>query len=262
MRTDARSPKALDVASAVPVAELEHVCVDRDGERVLDQVHLTVRRGDFLGIIGPNGAGKTTLLRVMLGLLRPSCGHVRLFGEDIRSFRGWPRIGYVPQRPASPEVRFPATVLEVVQSGRVARRGLGRRFTRHDLEVAERVLELVGIAAHRHRPIGRLSAGEQQRVMIARALVTEPDLLLLDEPTVGVDVEAQEQFYGLLRRLNADGVTLVLVSHDIGVVAREVTQLACLNRRLFFHGSPEEALRSGALERLYRAESLVVAHTH
>ncbi len=98
--------------------------------------------------------------------------------------------------------------------------------------------------------------------MIARALVTEPDLLVLDEPTVGVDVEAQEQFYGLLRRLNADGVTLVLVSHDIGVVAREVTQLACLNRRLFFHGSPQEALRSGALERLYRAESFVVAHTH
>ncbi len=249
-------------AASEPVVELHHVCVDRDGERVLDDVHLVVRRGDFLGIIGPNGAGKTTLLRVMLGLVRPTCGHVRLFGEDLRSFRGWHRVGYVPQGSVPYNPRFPATVLEVVLSGRAGRAGLGRRFTAADEAAALRALSTVGMEAYRDRLLSRLSAGQQQRVLIARALAAEPELLVLDEPTVGVDVEAQEQFYGLLHRLNEEGVTLVLVSHDVGVVAREVTQLACLNRRLFFHGSPQEALRSGTLEQLYRAGSWLVAHRH
>ncbi|MCS7173454.1 MAG: metal ABC transporter ATP-binding protein [Armatimonadetes bacterium] len=244
------------------MVELHQVCVERDGERILEDVDLVVHRGDFLGIIGPNGAGKTTLLRVMLGLVSPSRGLVRLFGEDLRSFRSWHRIGYVPQRSVPYEARLPATVLEVVLSGRIGRVGLGRRFTRADREAAERALLTVGMERYRDRPVARLSAGQQQRVQIARALATEPELLILDEPTVGVDVEAQEQFYGLLHRLNGEGVTLVLVSHDIGVVAREVTQLACLNRRLFFHGSPQEALRSGALERLYPAGSWLVAHRH
>lgn len=115
----------------------------------------------------------------------------------------------------------------------------------------------------RDRLVGRLSPGQQQRVFIARALVHEPELLILDEPTVGVDADAQEQFYGLLRRLNREfRTTLVLVSHDIGVVAREVTSLACLNRTLVFHGDPDVAMRSGALEQLYRPESLVIAHRH
>ncbi|MDR5682764.1 MAG: metal ABC transporter ATP-binding protein [Armatimonadota bacterium] len=263
MKTFEISSKGSSAARGTPVAELEHVCFDYGTERVLDHVNLVVRRGDFLGIIGPNGSGKTTLLRVMLGLLRPCCGHVRLFGQDIREFRDWHRIGYVPQKAVAFESRFPASVFEVVVSGRTGRVGLGRRFGPADYEAAERALETVGMAAHRDRLVGRLSGGEQQRVFIARALASEPDLLVLDEPTVGVDVEAQERFYGLLRHLNRDlGTTLVLVSHDIGVVAQEVTQLACLNRSLFFHGSPEEALRSGALEQLYRAQSLVVAHRH
>ncbi|MDR7601109.1 MAG: metal ABC transporter ATP-binding protein [Armatimonadota bacterium] len=250
------------VASGPAVVELHRVCVDRDGERILEDVDLVVHRGDFLGIIGPNGAGKTTLLRVMLGLVHPSHGSVRLFGEDLHSFRSWHRVGYVPQRSVPYEVRLPATVLEVVLSGRAGRVGVGRWFTKADEEAAERALRTVGMEGYRNRPVARLSAGQQQRVQIARALATEPELLILDEPTVGVDVEAQEQFYGLLHRLNEGGVTLVLVSHDIGVVAREVTRIACLNRRLFFHGSPQEALRSGALERLYPAGSWLVAHRH
>jgi len=244
------------------VAAVEHVCFDYGSERVLDRVTLQIRKGDFLGIIGPNGSGKTTLLRILIGLLRPSCGHVSLFGADVRRFNAWHLVGYVRQK-AVFEARFPASVLEVVISGRSARVGLGRRFGRDDREAAERALEIVGMNSFRDRLVGRLSSGQQQRVFIARALVHEPELLLLDEPTVGVDVEAQEQFYGLLRRLNRElRTTLVMVSHDIGVVAAEVTRLACLNRTLVFHGDPEEAMRSGALEQLYRPESLVVAHRH
>lgn len=250
-------------AERTALVELEHVCFDYAAERVLDEVSLKICRGDFLGMIGPNGSGKTTLLRIMLGLLRPGCGHVKLFGVDIREFRDWHRIGYVPQKAIAFETRFPASVFEVVLSGRCGRAGLGKRFDAEDRQISLHALETVGMVDYRDRLIGRLSAGQQQRVFIARALASRPDLLLLDEPTVGVDLDAQEQFYGLLRRLNRDmSTTLVLVSHDIAVIAQEVTQLACLNRTLVFHGSPQDAIHSGAIARMYRAESRIVAHRH
>ncbi|MGH7753478.1 MAG: metal ABC transporter ATP-binding protein, partial [Gemmatimonadales bacterium] len=221
-----------------------------------------IDRGDVLGLIGPNGSGKTTLLRVLLGLLRPTCGHVRLFGTEIAAFRQRERIGYVPQKAAF-NSRFPAAVSEVVISGRSGRAGVGHRFTAADREAARRALDLVGLTSLHDKRIGELSSGQQQRVLIARALVTRPELLLLDEPTVGVDPDAQEQFYTLLLRLNREeGVTLILVSHDIGFVTREVSRLACLNRTLVFHGSPEEAAVSGALAQMYRSEAWMVAHRH
>ncbi len=262
MRTSANSPRVSTAVKPPPVAELESASFSYGAEQVLDQVSLRVERGDFLGVIGPNGAGKTTLLRILLGLLRSS-GNVRLFGVDIAAFRDWERIGYVPQKAVAFESAFPASVFEVVISGRTRRAGLGRRFDTHDREAARRALETVGLLPYRDRLIGRLSGGQQQRVFIARALANSPELLVLDEPTVGVDVDAQEQFYSLLHRLNREfGTTLILVSHDIGVVAQEVTQLACLNRTLVFHGSPQEAMRSGALAQMYRGESWVVAHRH
>jgi zinc transport system ATP-binding protein len=252
-------------AAGLPPAlvELEHVCFDYGSERVLDEVDLTVRAGDFLGIIGPNGSGKTTLLRIVLGLLAPGCGHVRVFGRDVREFREWHRIGYVPQKAVAFEARFPASVFEVVLSGRSGRAGLGRRFRAGDRERALHALETVGMVDYRERLIGRLSAGQQQRAFIARALASEPELLLLDEPTVGVDVDAQDQFYSLLQHLNRDlGTALVLISHDVAVIAKEVRQLACLNRRLVFHGSPQDAIDSGAVTQMYRAESRMVGHRH
>jgi zinc transport system ATP-binding protein len=246
-----------------PLAELQHVCFDYGTERVLDHVDLTIRRGDFLGIIGPNGSGKTTLLRIMVGLLAPGCGHVRVFGTNVREFQQWHRVGYVPQKAVAFEARFPASVYEVVLSGRCGRAGLGVRFGAADRRQALHALEIVGMADYGARLIGRLSAGQQQRVFIARALASEPELLLLDEPTVGVDLEAQDQFYSLLRRLNRDlGTALVLVSHDVAVIANEVRQLACLNRRLVFHGSPQDAIDSGAITQMYRAESRMVGHRH
>jgi zinc transport system ATP-binding protein len=263
MRTFETWPTVSTAASAAPLVALAHVCFSYGREQVLHEVNLEIQAGDFLGIIGPNGAGKTTLLRIMLGLARSECGHVRLFGQDIRVFRDWHRVGYVPQKAVAFEARFPASVLEVVLSGRTGLAGLARRFSAADRQAAFDALETVGMVDHRDRLIGRLSAGQQQRVFIARALASRPALLVLDEPTVGVDVEAQEQFYGLLRRLNRErGTTLVLVSHDVGVIAAEVTRLACLNRTLIFHGSPQEAIRTGAIARMYRDDSLLVTHRH
>ncbi|MDR5693817.1 MAG: metal ABC transporter ATP-binding protein [Armatimonadota bacterium] len=248
--------------SARPVVELAGVCYEYDGERVLDDVTLTIEEGDFLGIIGPNGAGKTTLLKVMLGLLRPSCGTVRLFGTDVSRFQEWWRIGYLPQGTAF-DPRFPATVEEVVASGRVSRQGVGRLFTQADREAVEHVLELLGLLDERNRRIGHLSLGQQQRVLIARALVNHPDLIVLDEPLVGVDAPSQEQFYRLLHRLNREqGTTLVLVTHDVGVIASEVAKLACLNRQLIYHGCPEDFLESEALAKVYRPGVRIVSHTH
>src|SRR3989475_13261063 len=202
MKTSIILPTGSTVTSGDPVVELEHVSFDHGSERVLDDVSLRIGRGDFLGIIGPNGSGKTTLLRVLLGLLRPTSGRIKLFGIDVRLFREWARIGYVPQKATAFDARFPASVLEVVISGRSGVAGIGHRFGGRDRTAAEGALQTVGMFEFRGRPIGRLSAGPQQAGFIAPALAGRHPLLLLHEPTVRVDVDAQEQFYSLLRHLN------------------------------------------------------------
>ncbi len=245
-----------------PFVELEDVAFSHGEVRVLEGINLTVAPGDFLGIIGPNGSGKTTMLRIMLGLLAPERGSVRLFGHAPSAFRQWGRLGYVPQK-AILDPGLPATVQEVVATGLVPSLGLfGRVGTAERARIAE-VLGQVGMAAHAGARIGALSTGQQQRVLIARALVSNPELLILDEPTGGVDPEAQTSFYALLQHLNREReVTLILVSHDIGVVAKEVTKLACLNRRLIFHGRPGDFLSDAALTALYGPSVRVVSHQH
>jgi zinc transport system ATP-binding protein len=249
-----------------PVLELEDIAYRYDGVRVLERITLTVAAGEFLGIIGPNGSGKTTLLRLMLGLASPDAGRVRLFGVEPGAFRQWERLGYVPQRLAI-DAGLPATVEEVVATGLIpTRRWFQRLGGRVGGEGARRVaaaLSRVGMDGYRGTKIGALSAGQQQRVFIARALVTDPELLILDEPTASVDPEVQASFYALLHHLNRErGVTLILVSHDIGVVAKEVTQLACLNRRLVFHGPPAAFLSDAALAALYGPTVGIVSHQH
>jgi zinc transport system ATP-binding protein len=245
-----------------PFVELEDVAFRHGEVLVLDGINLTVAPGDFLGIIGPNGSGKTTMLRIMLGLLAPERGTVRLFGHAPSAFRQWGRLGYVPQR-AMLDPSLPATVHEVVATGLVPALGLFRRVGAAERARIMEVLGQVGMAAHAGARIGALSTGQQQRVLIARALVSNPELLILDEPTGGVDPETQTSFYALLQHLNREReVTLVLVSHDIGVVAKEVTKLACLNRRLIFHGPPGDFLSDAALTALYGPSVHVVSHEH
>jgi zinc transport system ATP-binding protein len=242
--------------------ELEDVDVDFGAGPVLERINLTVEPGDFLGLIGPNGSGKTTLLRVILGLLPPTRGTVRLFGHPPAAFRQWGRLGYVPQR-ATLDRSLPVTVREVVATGLLPSLGLFGRLSASARERITAVLSQVGMAAQAGARIGVLSIGQQQRVLIARALVSKPELLILDEPTGGVDPEAQTSFYALLHHLNRErDVTLILVSHDIGVVAKEVTKLACLNRRLVFHGRPGDFLSDTALTALYGPAVRVIRHEH
>jgi len=246
-----------------PLVEFEDVGFSYGEVRVLEHIDLTVAARDFLGIIGPNGSGKTTLVRIMLGLETPEFGRVWLFGQPPGVFREWGRIGYVPQRLAI-DAALPATVEEVIATGLVASLGSFRRRSVQASQGIDEVLARVGMDAHRRIKIGALSVGQQQRVLIARALVSRPELLVLDEPTSGVDPEAQTSFYGLLHHLNREhDVTLILVSHDIGAVAKQITKLACLNRRLVFHGPPADFLKDEtALSALYGPSMRIVIHEH
>jgi zinc transport system ATP-binding protein len=256
-------PTALvGTVAAAPLARLRHVSFAYRDTPVLEDVSLEVPPRALVGVIGPNGAGKSTLLKVIVGLLAPTAGEVELFGVPATRFRERWRLGYVPQRPALLGAGVPATVEEVVTAGRLARLARLGRPGRGDRAAVLDAIATVGLAEQRRRPIGELSGGQQQRALIARALASEPQLLLLDEALAGVDLDTQESLYALFRRLTeARDLTVVFVSHDVGVLATQVDIMACVNRRLLFWGSPE-ALREGDLfERLYGGASLFT-HTH
>lgn len=215
------------------IIEVKNVSFSYNGTVVLENVSLVVHQGDYLALVGPNGAGKTTLLKIMLGLLPPESGQIKLFGTELKDFRDHFKIGYVPQKAVNFEVNFPVTVREVVAMGRYARRGLFRRLQTADQELVRQALEEVGLWEQRDRLIGNLSTGQAQRVFIARALAGQPEVIFLDEPTTGVDQKSQDDFYRLLRELNErKNLTLVLVSHDLDRMNREVMHIAYLDRRL------------------------------
>jgi zinc transport system ATP-binding protein len=243
--------------------EVEDVSFSYHGHPVLEHVRFQVRAGEYVGIIGPNGGGKTTLLKIMLGLLRPDEGEVRIFGESVSGFRKRHLLGYVPQRAAQEVVHFPVTVDEVVRSGRTARVGLLRRLGRDDLRAVDRAMEVSGVREHRGRPVGTLSGGERQRVFIARALAGEPRVLLLDEPVVGVDIAAKERFYSFLTHLKREmGMTIIFVSHDVGAIAHEVDTVVCLNRTLVCHGLPEDFIKEEYLSEVYGRKVRSIFHDH
>src|SRR6266498_2848852 len=232
-----------EIDHTINIIELDRVCFAYTNDEVIKDVSLEIHKGDYVGIIGPNGGGKSTLLKIMLGLLTPTDGAVKLFGHDIRSFRDWSKIGYVPQK-TSFDNNFPVTVEEVVMMGRYGKLGLFYMPTQKDKKKVEEVLTQVEMLEYRTRQISDLSGGQQQRVFIARALATEPEVIFLDEPTVGVDVKTQKQFYNLLRKLNRElALTLVLASHELDIVAHESTELAYINRTLEYYGDPNEFLK-------------------
>lgn len=246
------------------IIEVQNVSFSyRHGGNVVNDITFSVHRGDYLGIIGPNGGGKTTLLKIMIGLLRPTQGAVRLFGEDIKKFKDWYKIGYVAQKGTNFDANFPATVEEIVAMGSYGRRGLFHVPNTEDKKRVVIALEQVEMLEYKDKRIGDLSGGQQQRVLIARALAAEPEVIFLDEPTVGVDAKAQEQFYILLRRLNADfRLTLVLVSHELDVVAHEATEVACINGNLVCYATPAELVKEGGIEKLYGKELRYILHNH
>jgi zinc transport system ATP-binding protein len=239
---------------SAPVLEIRDVWLSRRDQTVLEAVTLVVESRDYLALLGPNGGGKTTLLQVILGLLEPDRGSVRVFGEEPRRARS--RIGYVPQR-AGFDLDFPVRVLDLVLMGRLGRRGLLRPFRAEDRSAARAALDRLEMGALAERPIGTLSGGELQRALIARALAVEPRLLLLDEPTASLDERIGRSIWDLLEELSRE-LTIVLVSHDIGAISQHVRSVACLNRRLFSH--PSKELTGEILEATYGCPVELLAH--
>ena len=237
-----------------PVIRLTRVTAGYEGHLALRDVSLTVDEGDFLGIIGPNGGGKTTLLKVILGLVKPLMGEVEVLGTSPEKARH--RIGYVPQV-TDFDRDFPICVHDVVRMGCQKFRRSGIKKIRECLDVIEDVMREMGVWELRKRQMGRLSGGEKQRVLMARALVTRPDILLLDEPTASMDSRVRMTIYETLLRLNSS-LTICLVSHDIGVISAYVKKIACLNQELFYHG--EKELTEEVLFRTYQCPVELIAH--
>jgi len=240
----------------VPVVSLEHVFFSYNGLSVLENVSMTLCERDFLCVVGPNAGGKTTLLRLIMGLEKPVRGTVRIFGQPPEKVRE--RIGYMPQH-VRLDPQFPVNVADVVLMGRLGTTHRFGPYSTADKTAAEEALRNVEMADLRNRPFAELSGGQRQRVLIARALVSDPDLLLLDEPTANVDAVIETELYDLLQQLN-ERVTIILVTHDLGFVSRYVKSVACVNRQVVVH--PTSEITGEMINEIYGCDMRMVRHDH
>ncbi|KON34646.1 ABC transporter [miscellaneous Crenarchaeota group-1 archaeon SG8-32-1] len=246
-----------------PVLEVSNLYVKRANSIVVEDANFTINKGDYVGIVGPNGGGKTTLLLAILNIIPRTRGSIRLFGQDIESFSSWDKVAYVSQGAVNFDSHFPLSVRELVGLGRVNRGNLGRNLKRIDWEIVDEVLDFMGISDIASRRIGQLSGGQKQRVFVAKALVRKPEIILLDEPIVGVDAKTQEKFYKKLSDLNIrKGITIMLVTHDLTAVFCRMSKVMCMNQwvnvaEIIEGVNPEELLRKAYGEHFH-----FVFHNH
>ena len=238
------------------IINLDDVSFSYSNIPVVRNVNLAVREGEFLGVIGPNAGGKSTLLKLILGLLQPDAGEITVFGK--RPEKGRSRIGYVPQHPAFSR-DFPINVRDAVLLGRLGETRWYGGYTQEDKDIALNALKAVEIDNIRNQTIDSLSGGQLQRALIARALASRPDILILDEPTANIDIRAEEDIFGLLKQYN-DHMTIIVVSHDIGFISGYVDRVACLNQTLLCHTTSE--ISGKTIEELYGAPVRMIQHAH
>lgn len=237
--------------------EVNGVSFKYDQAWVLKDVSFSLKKGDYVGIVGPNGGGKTTLLKLLLGILEPSEGSIKTsFSREQKP------IGYVPQRLSEQISSFPATVCEIVSAHNQPwwKRIRGHHY--HPEEI-EKALEITGVSDLKNRLIGELSGGQLQRVLIARALIGSPQVLILDEPTLAIDVGGKTDFYQLLSKLNKEQkLTIVMVSHDVTAIAEQVQHVLCVSQSLVCHGTPKRTLTESNLKRIYGKDQAIIDHEH
>jgi len=239
-----------------PAIELQEVTFSYGAEPVLEAIDLDVAKGEFLGIVGPNAGGKSTLLKLILGLLRPQAGHIRVLGR--RPAQANREVGYVPQYPSFPR-DFPISVEQVVLLGRLGTGRLPGGYRRRDRQAAHQAMGEVEIQELARRQIGTLSGGQLQRVLLARAIVSAPQILILDEPTANIDLRLEGDIFDLLKRLN-QRMTILVVSHDIAFISSYVDRVACLNRSLVCHRT--DAIDGRIIQELYGDQVRMVHHRH
>jgi zinc transport system ATP-binding protein len=225
-----------------------------NGMEVISDISFAVKKGEYLGIAGPNGSGKSTLIKNILGILQPQKGSVNVFGQSLISFNQWNRIGYLPQRISALNNHFPCTAKEIILLG----------MTKKNTTALKRILERMGIAHLSARLIGELSHGEQQRVMLARALISQPDLLIFDEPTTALDPETRDIFYSITDEMNrVNGTTIVLVTHDTGVIGKYARNLLYLDKKVIFSGTFEDFCSSPDVTGFFGLDSQhIICHQH
>jgi ABC-type Mn2+/Zn2+ transport system ATPase subunit len=242
-----------------PIIRFDHASFGFPGVIALKDISLSINTGEFLGVIGPNGSGKTTLCRAVLGLMAPIEGHLHIFDcacDELRCHHR-AKIGYLPQKGAV-DRNFPVTVLETVMMGRYGALGLFKRPGPKDQEIAIESLTHVGMERHKDTALGHLSGGQQQRVFIARALAQQPKVLLLDEPTTGLDITAQHNVIELVEHLHDElGLTVLLITHDINMIRSRVDRLVLLKTRLYAAGPPADVLKPEILSEVYGKELVI-----
>ncbi|MCX7635896.1 MAG: metal ABC transporter ATP-binding protein [Syntrophales bacterium] len=246
------------------VLSVTNVSFRYNGLDVLEDVTFAVDQGDYVALVGPNGSGKTTLARLILGIEKPHTGRITLYGTPVDSYREWHRIGFLPQRLGEMNARFPATVGEVVAMGLLSGKVFPRRLQRRDRERVKEVLHTLAIADLIDVPVGQLSGGQLQRVLLAKALVGSPELLILDEPTTALDPEMRDRFFEILedanRRMNT---TVLIITHDVGIIGRYASKLLYIDKRVFFYGTMQEFCESLEITRLFGSFSQhIICHRH
>jgi len=249
------------MSAAKPIVEIRDVSVRYpNGVLALDGITLDVNEKDLIALIGPNGAGKSTLIKVILGLIKPTTGSVRLLGSEDLS-KNLKYVGYVPQSAQARDINIPFSVFETVMLGRTPQAGLFHGTGAKDKQKVEEALKLFGIFDLKDRKIGQLSGGQSQRVFLAKAMVADPKLLLLDEPTSGVDTSSKAEFYQTLERLNKEtGITVILCSHDIGVITKIANRVLCINRSQFFCGENADFNASTEIHKVYNHPVEIMDH--
>jgi len=240
--------------SHFPAVMIRGLNFSYDGYLVLEDVNIEIQQGDFVSVVGPNGGGKTTLIKLILGLLTPSSGAVKVFGQDPDRART--RMGYMPQH-SQLDFQFPATVMDVTLMGRLGHGSHFGFYSREDREIVLTCLEKVGLAAIRRKSFAEISGGQRQRLFLARALACEPDMLLLDEPTANLDVAMEGDLYKLLQELN-ERLTIVIVSHDLGFVSQVVRTVLCVKRKVLTH--PTAEITGEIINEIYGSPMKMIRH--
>jgi zinc transport system ATP-binding protein len=250
--------------STIDVLSVHDLFFQYNSTEILTNISFHLIVGDYLGIVGPNGSGKSTLIKLTLGLLQPSKGNSELFGNDMADFADWHKVGYLPQKLNSFNPHFPATVREIVALGLLSAKRFPRRITKNDENAINNALGLVDILDIKNKLIGELSGGQQQRALIARALVNEPELLILDEPTTALDPETREKFFGTLKDLNEQKkVTLIIITHDIGTIGKYASRLLYLDKQVVFCGGFDDFCESNEMSNYFGEYSQhVICHRH
>jgi zinc transport system ATP-binding protein len=240
----------------IPIFDVKNLTLKIKNQTILKNISLQIFEKEYVAIIGPNGGGKTTFIRTLLGLEQPTFGEILIYSKTLDKYKDWHKIGYVPQRATLIDKNFPATSMDIVKIGRVAKKNFFSVLNKEDKKIVEDSMKKMGVWDLKDKLIGELSGGQRQRVMIARALASSPRILILDEPNTGVDVNSQKIFYKLLKELNKnEGITIVFITHDIGVIADDITKLITINQKAKVCSNPKEMLSCEDVSELYGIEA-------